>query len=193
MLVALATVVLMSGCAGPISRVSELMAPSQVATDRPPAGKSLVCIHRPRSGQGYRLYTGIWDSNRLVADLGNGHSVAYVCEPGRHVFANRSVEAVGVVETKVQADRTYDLWVDTAGAFIASFELKTFAAGDKRSAKRKALIPQWIKENRWVTPSPAAADYERLKGPELQRIVEDFTVGKKRDRLQHLEEADYRK
>src|SRR5207237_3319354 len=110
--------VLFTGCAGPIADPSHLMQKAPAAVGTPPSDKSLVLIHRPRNYQGYGLYTGVWDSRHFIADLGNGHSAAYECEPGTHYFINRSVERVGVVEAQLLPAQTYDLRLDTAGAFI---------------------------------------------------------------------------
>jgi hypothetical protein len=183
-----AFVVLLTGCAGPISKTSKMMQPVVVAPSVAPPGKSLVYIHRPRAYQGHPLYTGVWDSKTFVADLGNGHSVAYPCEPGQHYFINRSVELVGVVEAQLLPDKTYDLWVDTAGAFIASFKLKPVKPGSKQAA----LVPKWSKEHRWITPGETAAEHEQDKSADIDQIIQDFVLGKKRNRLQHLAPEDHR-
>lgn len=164
------------------------MQASALTSEIPPAGKTLVCIHRPRARQGYGLYTGVWDSKSLIADLGNGHSVAYVCEPGKHYFISRSVELVAVVEADLLPDSTYDLWVDTAGAFIASFKLKPVT----HDSKERSEVATWEKENHWVTPGSSAAGYEQSKSQEIELILHDFVDGEKKERLQHLSADDHR-
>jgi hypothetical protein len=164
------------------------MQESTLADQAPPPGKSLVCIHRPRARQGYGLYTGVWDSKNLIADLGNGHSVAYVCDPGKHYFINRSVELVAVVEAELLRDNTYDLWLDTAGAWIASFKLKPVTRGSKD--RSHAAI--WAKENHWVTRGPSAAGHEHARAQEIELILHDFIEGEKKGRLQHLSADDHR-
>jgi hypothetical protein len=154
----------------------------------PPAGKSIVHIHRPRAAQGYKLYTGVWDSTNMLADLGNGHSVSYTCEPGRHYFINRSVERIGVVEADLLPDQTYGLWIDTAGTWIASFQLEPLKRGDKRWEE----APKWAAENIWVTRGPAAAEHEQLRRPEIDLIMRDFVSGEKKDRVRHLGPDDHR-
>src|SRR5215831_11366182 len=88
----------LAGCTSPYGNPSMLMLPTTAPSAAVPADKSMVRIHRPRAFQGCALYTGVWDSGHFIADLGNGHSVAYVCDPGTRYFINRSVERVGVVE-----------------------------------------------------------------------------------------------
>lgn len=177
---------LLAGCASPFSPPSALMQKTS-AIVAPPAGKSLVQIHRPRAAQGYKLYTGVWDRTNFLADLGNGHSLAYVCEPGRHYFINRSVERVGVVEADLSPDQTYALWIDTAGTFIASFQIEPLKRGDKRWDDAS----KWAKENIWVTRGPAAAEHEQLRRPEIELIMQDFVNGEKKDRLRHLGPDDH--
>jgi len=153
-----------------------------------PTGKAQVEIHRPRAYQGFGLYTGVWDSNKFIADLGNGQSVAYVCEPGTHYFINRSVERVGVVETQLLPEKTYQLWLDTAGAFIASFQLEPV----KHGSKQWDQVPAWSKENLWVTRAPPAAVHEEQRQKDIQIILHDFVGGEKADRLRHLGADEHR-
>src|SRR5262245_41199392 len=113
MLLCLAALCL-SGCSSPFAVPSPLMVKSTAPAGPVPADKALVLIHRPRAFQGYGLYTTIWDRTSLLADLGNGQSIVYSCDPGQHLFINRSVERVGVVEAHLSAAQTYDLRLDTA-------------------------------------------------------------------------------
>jgi hypothetical protein len=175
------------GCSSPITKPSPLMQPT-AAPAGPPADKSLVLIHRPRAAQGYGLYTGVWDSRHLIADLGNGHSVAYLCEPGQHYFINRSVERVGFIEAQLLPAQTYDLWVDTAGAFIASFQLEPIKKGDRRREK----VPGWEKEHLWVQRGPDAARHEQDRQRDIEIIIKDFATGDKQNRARHLGADDHR-
>jgi hypothetical protein len=181
-------VLLLAGCASPYSQPSKLMQPAGLASETPPPGKTLVCIHRPRAAQGYGLYTGVWDSKHLIADLGNGQSVAYVCDPGKHYFIDRSVELISVVEADLLPESTYDLWVDTAGTWIASFKLKPVTHGSKEQSR----VAGWLKENHWVTRGPAAIEHERERTPEIELILHDFVGGEKASRVQHLSTDDHR-
>jgi hypothetical protein len=176
------------GCVGPISDPSHLMVVVPAPTGAPPTGKSEVFIHRPRNMQGYALYTGVWDSYHFVTDLGNGHSTAYVCDAGTHYFINRSVERVGVVEGNLLPDQAYDLWVDTAGAFIASFQLEPVMPG----SKQQKMIPKWEREHVWVDRGPEANQYEQSRQKDIELILQDFVSGSKRDRLWHLAPEDHR-
>jgi hypothetical protein len=178
----------LSGCSGPIKEPSPLMQGSSAPAGPPPADKALVLVHRPRAFQGYGLYATVWDSTNFLADLGNGNSVAYPCEPGQHYFVNRSVERVGVVDARLLAAQTYDLWLDTAGAFIASFQIEPIKAGDPQ----RKDVANWEKEHLWVTRGPGASRYEQDHQKDIQLILHDFLEGDKKDRLRRLHPDDHR-
>ncbi len=175
-------VALFSGCA-PMSKTSKYMAASLSAPASPPAGKTLVCIHRPRARTEYKVYTAIWDGTKFIADLGNGHSVAYVCEPGQHYFMNLSGDSPACVEAQLLPDKTYDLWVNTF-----PIKLKPVHQGDITQQK----IAAWTGENRWVAPASTAADYEQRKQEKIRQLLEEFISGKRHDRLQHMAAEDHR-
>lgn len=179
----------LTGCAGPFSRPSKLMQKTSMGLQAPPDGKALVLIHRPRQAQGSGLYTGVWDSHDFIADLGNGHSVAYICDPGDHYFINRSVERVGVVEANLLPDQTYALWIDICGQWVASFQLEPVKLGD-RSARKK--VERCEKENIWVTRGTGAAAHEAARQNEIDLILKDFVHGPKQDRVRHLGPNDHR-
>ncbi|MEO6786266.1 MAG: hypothetical protein ABI318_09060 [Chthoniobacteraceae bacterium] len=179
---------MLAGCAGPITRPSEMMSktgrPAVVASP----GKSLVLFHRPRNHQGWPLYTGVWDSTHFIGDLGNGHSIAYECNPGTHYFINRSVERVGVIEAKLLPNQTYDIRTNIAGAFIASFQIEPMKAGDR---ERKRL-GDWEEKHAWMTRATRADGYESAKQGDIQEVLRDFVSGAKRDRVRHLGADDHR-
>ncbi len=158
-----------------------------VPMEAPPTGKSLIQIHRPRATQGYKLYTGVYDSTAVIADLGNGHSVSYVCEPGTHYIINRSAERVGVVEAKVLSGQTYHLRLDTAGAFVASFQIEPIKKNDPLWKK----IPFWTKDHIWVSRAPSATEHEAARQKDLELILKDFVNGEKKNRLRHLDPDDH--
>jgi len=187
LLIAILATMLSTGCA-PISRPSSVMQTVAVKSAVPPVGKSLVMIHRPRAHQGYGLYTGVWDSTNFIADLGNGHTSPYVCEPGKHYFINRSVERVGVVEAQLLPGQTYALRLDTAGAFIASFQIEPV----KRGGKGRKDTEEWEKKNLWVVRGPAACEHEQLRRSEIELIIKDFVYGEKKSRVRHLDPEDHR-
>jgi hypothetical protein len=184
-----------AGCYKPITKTSKYMvqlSPPPPA-QKPPPGKSLVCLHRPRASQGYRLYTAVWtstgtlESTKLVADLGNGHSVAFVCEPGKHYFLNDSVEVWGAVEVQLLPDQVYDLWIDTAGVAIASFKIKPVERQQER-----AKIPEWIEKQRWVASGPSATSYDQKKREKADLVIAEFISGKRMDKLQHMAADNHR-
>jgi hypothetical protein len=208
---------LFSGCAS--SGLSKYNTPALSAPAGPPAGKALVCIHRPKKGSGSDLFAPVWVDTNFVANLGNGYSVGRVCEPGQHYFLALSAEVNSCVEAQLLADRTYDLWLDNNAGFIApSFKLKPIHHIDKK----RQLVKKWIRRNRWVEPAAPGTDYGNVKkenlganiraawapgahagigladalgkvSPEkIQKLIEEFTSGRRQTKLQHLAPEDYR-
>src|SRR5262249_24091994 len=120
--------------------------------------------------------------------LGNGQSIVYSCDPGQHLFINRSVERVGVVEAHLSAAQTYDLRLDTAGTFIASFQIEPVKTGDPQ----RKNVANWEKEHHCVRRGPAETKYEEDHQKDIQIILRDFTEGDKKDRLRQLSADDHR-
>jgi len=180
---------LFSGCAGPMAKPSKIMAAAATIPSAPPPGKALVCVQRPKSWWGQKFYTGIWDDTHFVADLGNGHSVAYVCEPGTHHFMNLSIEATGCVEAQLLPDQIYDLRTDTLlWTALVSFKIKPL----HQDAETRARVAEWTRRNHWVEPTPPSAAYEQEKQDTVRRLLEEFTTGDRKDKLQHLAPEDHR-
>ena|GEM_PF-4128188 len=179
--------ILFSGCA-PMTRTSKYMAAAVGSPTSPPTGKTLVCIHRPTTSIGWKLYTKIWCDSKFIADLGNGHSIAYVCEPGVHYFINTSVEETGCVEAHLLPDQTYDLKVQGGyGVWIASFKLKLL----HQDEKTRQLVAKWTRKNRWVEATSPTADIQ-AKEDHVKEIQEEFISGKRHDKLQQLAPDDHR-
>jgi hypothetical protein len=179
--------VLFSGCA-PMTKTSKYMAASVGTPAAPPAGKTLVCIHRPKNSMGWKLYTKIWCDSKFIGDLGNRHSMAYVCEPGEHYFMNTSVEETGCVEAQLLPDQTYDLWVQGGyGFWVASFKLKPVQQDDKG----RQLVAKWTQQDRWVQATPTPADL-LAKEDHIKSVFEEFISGRRHDKLQHLAPEDHR-
>jgi len=180
---------LFSGCAGPMGHTSKYMAVMSAGPSAPPPGMAMVCIHRPRAGIGAKLYTAVWDDAKFVADLGNGHSSAYVCTPGLHHFLNLSVEETGCIEAQLLPDQIYDLRIDGGyGVWIASFKIVPV----HQDAEGKKLVAEWTRKNRWVERPSSSAAYEQARQADISRVIEEFTTGRRHDKLQHLAPDDHR-
>jgi hypothetical protein len=173
---------LFSGCA-PMSKTSKYMAASLSAPAAPPADKTLVCIQRPKALLESKVYTAIWDGTNLIADLGNGHSVAYVCEPGQHYFMNLSADSPACVEAQLLPDKTYDLW-------IANIPLRLKPV--RESDMMQQQIADWSSKNHWVTPASSAEAYEQKKQEKIKQLLEEFISGKRHDQLQQMAAEDHR-
>jgi hypothetical protein len=174
---------LLGGCAGPMSKTSKYMNTSFAPPASPPPGKVLVCIQRPKALLESKVYTAIWDGTNLIADLGNGHSVAYVCEPGQHYFMNLSADSPACVEAQLLPDKTYDLWIANI-----PIRLKPVHKNDMMQQQ----IADWTSKNHWVTPASSAAGYEQKKQEKIQQLLGEFTSGKRHDQLQQMAAEDHR-
>jgi len=185
----LVSLALFNGCAGPKARTSKYMAAEASAPTSPPSGKVLVCIHRPKAYFGCKLYSSVWDGTKFIADLGNGHSVAYVCDPGEHYFLNRSAEEQGCVEAQLLPDQTYDLWVKNGyGTWVASFKLVPVDQNQENRQK----VAEWTQKNRWVSPASPSEAYEAKKQEEVKQLLDEFISGRRHDKLQQLSADDHR-
>jgi hypothetical protein len=169
-----------SGCA-PMAKTSKYMAAALSAPASPPAGKTLVCIHRPRTYIGYTLYVGIWDSTNFVADLGNRHSVAYVCEPGQHYFISLFISS-SCVKVQLLPDKTYDLWM------YSTLELRPV----HQDEKMRQRVADWTVNDRWVTPAPTAAGYEQAKRGKARQSLDGFVYGERNNCLLQMAADDHR-
>jgi hypothetical protein len=175
---------LFSGCAM-TNKISKYMTVTSPPPASPPAGKALVCIHRPSAAGGNSLYYfGIWVDGKFIADIGNGNSVAYVCEPGKHYFLSLFPSVASCVESQLLPDKTYDLLAER----IWTCRLQPLHQNDKT----RRQVAKWSKKNRWIEPAATAAAYEQGKKETAQQFLEEFISGKRHDKLQHLAPEDHR-
>jgi hypothetical protein len=178
-------ILLTAGCTSH-AKPSEIMQKAPAHAGTPPSGKSLVLIYYPTS---FLDYSGVWDSTNFLADLGGGHAVAYVCEPGQHYFINRSVEKVGVVEGQLVAGKTYGLYLHSNVGWVSS---SVSIEPIKRNTSEWEKAPQWDKDAIWVTRAPSAANHELARRAYIEEILRDFVYGDKKDRVRHLGPEDGR-
>jgi hypothetical protein len=178
-----AAAALLCGCAGPTSRTSKYMSAAVTPPASPPPGKALVFIQRPKALLESKVYTAIWDSTNLIADLGNGHSVAYVCEPGQHYFMNLSADSPACVEAQLLPDQTYDLCVVNM-----PIRLKPVLKSDSMQQQ----IADWTSRNHWVAPGSTAEGYEQRKQVIIRRVLDEFISGKRHGHLQYMAAEDHR-
>jgi hypothetical protein len=173
---------LFSGCVHSLARTSKYMAVCANPPASPPAGKALVCIHRQRALIGCKAYVAIWEDTNFIADLGSGHSVACICDPGKHYFVSTSGDP-GCVEAELLADQIYDL--RTGPVVFALTRLD-------QDQETRRQVAEWTRENRWIKPAPAAVVYEQAKQDRIRQLIESFISGSRKDKLQHLAPEDHR-
>lgn len=113
----------------------------------------------------------------MIADLGNGQSVAYVCDPGKHTIIGRSVEIKTVVEAEFAPDQTYDFTTEGGGFWIASFGLVPITTENQ---DLRAEVPMWLESHLLVEreqTSEALREYERDYKDALDVIMDEADTG----------------
>jgi len=181
-------ILIFTGCSHTVD-TSHLMRDASAPTNAPP-GKAMVCFHFPviQLGGG-NAYAGIWDGQPFIGDVGPGQSMAYTCSPGKHFFIGRSAELASVIEADLEAGKIYDVEARFGGAFALSFQLEPVKAGDTKARTRANNM---VMNNRWVSPTGSRpANYDRAL-TEVNRCLNDFVHGHKRDRLRILSSDDHR-
>jgi len=161
--------------------ISRMAQQAPLPPSAPPPGKTLVFFHRPLS-VATMFYTSVWDGTNFVTDLGNGHSTAYVCDPGHHLFSSRAPTRMTVIEANLLPDHIYDL---AAHNYLWVRPLQ-------RGNNQRERVAEWMTKAIWVKRGFPASAYEREKRPAVIGVIHDFTVGGKKDRLLHLEPNDHR-
>jgi len=174
----LSTAVLLAcGCRGPIGETSRYMGSPVAPPSVAPEGKSLVFVHRPRESTGAHNYANIWEGTTLIADLGNGHSVYYECEPGEHYFVARAPEHTSVIKADLQAGRIYDAYVKPAwSTWTNSFTMHPILRGDEL----QAAIEDWLADGptyRWAERTQAVEAYESKNRANVQAIMAGWREG----------------
>ncbi len=153
------------------ANVSPLMKRLAFTNENAPVGETLVCIHAPPDYHDF--HTGVWDSGKLIGVLGNGQSMAYRCDPGKHYFISRFIAHstqnvyVAMVEAELLPDNTYDLMVYVTGLSPV-----------KPGSTERSQVPTWARSNHWITRRPSAAEYEQATAPEIESIRNEFVGGK---------------
>ena len=172
-----AVLLLASGCRGPVGKTSRYMSSPELPPRVVPEGKALVFVHRPRESTGAHNYANIWDGTKLIADLGNGHTVYYECEPGEHYFVARAPEHTSVIKADLEAGRIYDAYVKPAwSTWTNSFMMHPI----NRDDEIQAAVESWLASGvmyRWAERTQAVEAYESKNRGNVQAIMAGWKEG----------------
>ena len=174
-----------------VQEPSSLVQPVASVPDRAPPGKALVFFHRVFRFLGQESSVTVWDGAAFLGELESGHGCFRVCEPGRHYFVSRSSGRVGVLEADLLAGKIYDITFELKSGFdTVDSCISPIVKGDER----RSDVPKFLAELSYFEPKPNryVRDYETAQRPETLNIIEDFTTGEKRERLQQLAADDHR-
>ncbi len=159
------------GCKGPVGKTSRYARQATSVPDAPPEGKSLVFIHRPRKNSGHFLYANIWDGKRFIADVGNGHTSYYVCDPGEHYFILRSVENTSTIRGDLEAGGVYDFVVRPAFSWIVvSFKMDPIGA----DSGFRDDVEGWMQEHLMhepIEPVGDALEFQTSKAQDTETLI----------------------
>jgi hypothetical protein len=178
-------VVLLSGCAGGITRMESM--PAESAAPTPLPGKAMVVFMRP-SGLGFAVQSTVYEVKGTEVDMigivAAKTKVAYQVDPGKRVFMAVG-ESADFMSANVQAGRTYYVNVSPRfGMWKARFALgpihrekldsDAFKSdfGDTRWVMKTAATDEWFAANRSSIQSKRSEYYaDWLKTPENERAL----------------------
>ncbi|MCA8959008.1 MAG: hypothetical protein KDC38_00785 [Planctomycetes bacterium] len=177
-LVAIAT----SACGTPYMR--EVEGPALAS---PLSGQSLVNFIRP-SGYGGGVDFQVFDRYEFIGNLEGKERFQYVCAPGKHLFIGRK-DQVTVVDADLLPDQVYDIVVNVyPGWWQANIKLEPMSDRHPKIAE----LPEWEERCDLMEYDGSGERFEGGMRRKLDRIVEDFVHGEKRDRVQVLGPNDHR-
>lgn len=169
-------------------RPSDRMEALQVPPAAPPPGKTLVVVHREKIYAGAeQTYMRIWDGDALAGELGAGQACYHVCAPGKHYIVSEHGSGVSVVEASFFPDQVYDFCIKKERGWSDPLLLMVpVLPGSVESFQ----VLHWIEE---LQPVAAAGDAAPEDPARVREIVEKFTTGSKRGRLQSMAATDHRR
>ena len=166
------------------------------AISAPPAGKSLVNVHRPSTAYGYGAEYIVWDQHDIIGNTAGGDWFQYTCDPGEHVFIGRQSN-VSVIKANLAADKIYDIVIDCGPNFVPfqanhRLWLKEVTKGSERHDKWKS----WQATSTLLTLDPAQAEareaFEAKEKEDIDQILADFIGGPKQDKIGVISPDDSR-
>ena len=171
MLRSLLPLLLLAGCAGPISHMRE-MSEGETPPLVPP-GKAVVVFMRP-SGLGYAIASSVYELRRdgdvFVAIVPAKRKVAYVADPGPTRFMVVS-EAADFMAAELEAGKTYyALVTPRMGVWKARFSLRPLTAQDLGGVQFR----EWETECRWIDNTPASYAWAKEHWSDIQSKKVDY-------------------
>ena len=153
-----------SGCAGPISHMREAPASGPLV---PPSGKAVVVFMRP-SSLGFAIASSVYelrgDGDRFVGIVPAKRKVSYVADPGSTRFMVVS-EAADFMAAELEAGKTYyALVTPRMGMMKARFSLRPVTAEDLQSGK----LAEWDGDCVFIENTPASHAWAKDHWTDIQ-------------------------
>ena len=161
---ALILVVLLAGCAGPLTHMRE--SPGGVST-APPPGKAVVVFLRP-SSLGFAIASSVYelkaDGDAFVGIVPAKRKLVYVTDPGSTRFMVVS-EAADFMAAELEGGRTYyALVTPRMGVLKARFSLRPVTAGELAGKE----FADWDKDCTFIENTPASEAWAKENWPDIQ-------------------------
>lgn len=161
---ALVLVVLLAGCAGPITHMRE--APGGVSI-APPPGKAVVVFLRP-SSLGFAIASSVYElkagGDAFVGIVPAKRKLVYVTDPGSRRFMVVS-EAADFMAAELEGGKTYyALVTPRMGAWKARFSLRPVTAGELAGKE----FADWDKDCTFIENTPASEAWAKENWPDIQ-------------------------
>jgi len=161
----LVSVLLVTGCAGPISHMREMS-----AGENPPAappGKATIVFMRP-STLGYAIASSVYElkpgGDVFVGIVPAKRKLAYVADPGPTRFMVVS-EAADFMAAELEAGKTYyALVTPRVGVWKARFSLRPLTAEELRGTQ----FTDWDGECRWIDNTPGSHRWAKEHWEDIQ-------------------------
>ena len=160
-----ALLMVVSGCAGPISHMREM----SVGESPPavPAGKAMIVFMRP-STLGFAIASSVFelkpDGDVFIGIVPAKRKLAYAADPGSTRFMVVS-EAADFMAADLEAGKTYfALVTPRMGVWKARFSLRPLSAEELREAQ----FSDWDAECRWIDNTPASHGWAKEHWSDIQ-------------------------
>ena len=153
-----------SGCAGPISHMREAPASGPLV---PPSGKAVVVFMRP-SSLGFAIASSVYelrgDGDRFVGIVPAKRKVSYVADPGSTRFMVVS-EAADFMAAELEAGKTYyALVTPRMGMWKARFSLRPVTAADVAEGR----LAEWDADCAHIENTPSSQAWAKDNWADIQ-------------------------
>ena len=166
-----ATVWLLSGCAGSSSHMKEVAGD---AISIAPSGQEAAVVFMRPSGLGFAINSSVFDidgdTNTFVGIVSAKKKIVYKTKPGQHMFMVIG-ESADFMQADLQAGKTYyALVTPRMGAWKARFSLKPVGRNELSSAEFK----EWVDGCAYTENTASSFGWAKDNGPSVQAKKREY-------------------